>query len=193
MSKTNSLCITPKNFQDYKILGIGNNGTVYLTPDRKALKVFNRTKVCNKELLILKRACKSTYFPKIYEYGKNYILRDYVNGICLKNYIQENGLDIELYTKIIDILKEFKKLKFEKIDVRCKDIFILEDSSLMIIDPKNYCTKSRDYPRHLCKGLNNLGVLDKFMGFLKKENPKLYRKWSYKIYEYLYERSSFQQ
>lgn len=175
----------PDSLKDYKVLGKGNNGTVYLTPDNKALKLFNQVQVCRKEYLILKKVSGNDYFPKVYEYGKNYIIRDCIEGVSLTEYIKKHGLSRELSIEIIKLLQAFKNLNFTKLDTRCRDIFVTHDGSLMSIDPKNYYTKSRNYPRHLCKGLKKLGVLDIFMDVLKSEHPNLYKKWSHKVYRYL--------
>ncbi|MFR1314902.1 MAG: hypothetical protein ACLSBN_04345 [Clostridium perfringens] len=39
----------------------------------------------------------------------------------------------ELYLMIL----EFERLGFKRIDIRCKDIYIQDDYTLKIIDPKN--------------------------------------------------------
>lgn len=173
------------NLKDYELLGEGHNGKVYLMPDNKALKLFKQTNVCKNEYFLLKKVSGNRYFPKIHKHGKNYIIRDCINGISLKEYIEQNGLSKDLSLKLIDLIEEFKKLKFKKLDIRCRDIFVQPDGSLMTIDPKNYYTRNRDYPRHLCKGLNKLMVLDTFMDALKCTNFTLYEKWSKKIYKYL--------
>lgn len=185
MNENYSVFNDPETLKNYKLLGKGNNGSVYLMPDNKALKVFKRIDVCKKEYIILEKVSGNNYFPKVYEYGLNYIVRDCVDGISLTDYIKQNGLSRDLSIELISLLQEFKKLNFTKLDTRCKDIMVRDDGSLMTIDPKNYYRKTRNYPRHLCKGLRKLGVLDSFMNVLKSENPRLYKKWSKKIYNYL--------
>lgn len=89
------------------------------------------------------------------------------------------------------MLKEFKKLKFKKIDIRCRDIFLQPDGSLKVIDSKGFYSNERDFPQHLSKGLYNLGVLDSFLAILNEEDPKLYKKWSPKINSYISSRNVF--
>lgn len=176
------------NLLDCKFLGKGHNGVVYLLPDGKVIKICFDPKSCKKEYLILKKISKNKYFPRVYCMLGNYMIRDYVNGITLTNYIQLNGLDREVSIKILDLFEEFNKLNFLKEDIRCKDIMIQPDGSLMAIDPKKFYSKERDFPRHLSKGLNKLGVLDSFLSVVKEEKPDLYRKWNKKINNYLEER-----
>lgn len=173
------------NLLDCRSLGRGHNGEVFLLPDGKALKVcFNENSFYG-EASILKKVNGSKYFPRIYEVNGNYMVREYVEGECLKNYIKRNGLSRELVIKILALFKEFKRLKFKKLDLRVKDIFIQPDGKLKVIDPKKFYTKKRNFPRHLSKGLYHLGVLDFFLEVVKEEKPKLYRKWEPLIREYI--------
>lgn len=173
------------NLFQCKFLGKGHNGAVYLLPDNKVIKICFVMKDFYNESYILKKVNGNKYFPVIYETGGNYMIRDYVDGMPLKNYIKKNGLSKKLALDIFDMLKEFEKLKFKKIDVRCKDVFVEPDGKLKIIDPQKFYSKKRDFPRHLSKGLYKLKVLDFFMDLLKEEEPKLYRRWAHKIRTYI--------
>lgn len=173
------------NLFECKLLGKGHNGIVYLLPDNKVIKVCYVMKDFHGEAYILKKVKGNKYFPRIYEVGGNYMIRDYVDGITLKSYIKKNGLSRKLTLEIIELLKEFKKLKFRKIDVRCKDVYVQPNGKLMVIDPQKFYSKERDFPRHLSKGLYKLNVLDDFLCILKYEEPSLYKKWAYKIRRYV--------
>lgn len=180
-----------KNFEadllECKFLGKGNNGVVYLLPEGKIIKICYEVESCRKEYNILKRIHDNKYFPRVYGMMGNYMIRDYVDGEPLHKYIKRNGFTRRLAINIIELLEEFKKLKFTKQDIRCKDIMVKADESLMVIDPKKFYTKKRDFPRHLSKGLYKLGVLDEFMWILKEERPKLYEKWHKDIEKYIEE------
>lgn len=173
------------NLLDCKVLGKGHNGIVYLLPDGKVIKVCFDIKSCMKEYFILNKIGNNKYFPRVYGMSGNYMIRDYVDGVILKDYIKHHGLNKDLAIKILDLLEEFKNLQFLKEDLRCKDILIQSDGSLMVIDPKKFYSKKRDFPRHLSKGLYKLGVLDYFMSVAKVERPKLYNQWYEKINAYI--------
>ncbi|MCM8711400.1 protein kinase [Clostridium sp. SYSU_GA19001] len=168
-------------------LGKGHNGIVYLLPDNKVIKICFVMKDFYNEAYILKKVNGNKYFPRIYETGGNYMIRDYVDGLPLKKYIKINGLSRKLALDLITMLKEFERLKFKKIDVRCKDVFVEPDGKIKIIDPQKFYSKKRDFPRHLSKGLYKLNVLDIFMEVLKETEPKLYNKWHLKIKSYIQE------
>ncbi|MCM0649282.1 protein kinase [Clostridium swellfunianum] len=168
-----------------KFLGKGHNGIVYRLPDGKVIKICYVMKDFHGEAHILKKVRGSKYFPKLYEVGGNYMIRDYVDGLPLNKYIKKNGLSRKLVVDILELLKEFERLKFIKLDIRCKDVFVEPDGRLMVIDPQKFYSKKRDFPQHLSKGLYKLGVLDDFLIILKQENPSLYRKWVHKIRIYI--------
>jgi serine/threonine protein kinase len=168
-----------------KFLGKGHNGIVYRLPDGKVIKICYVMKDFYSEAHILKKVGGSKYFPSLYEVGGNYMIRDYVDGMPLNKYIKKNGLSRKLVRDILDLLKEFERLKFIKFDIRCKDVYVEPGGKLMVIDPQKFYTKKRDFPQHLSKGLFKLGVLDDFLIILKQEDLKLYRKWVHKIRLYI--------
>ncbi|MCY6959316.1 protein kinase family protein [Clostridium brassicae] len=168
-----------------ELLGSGHNGVVYLLPNNKAIKIFKDKNVCEKEYNILKRTNKSRYFPRTYNRGEYYIIRDYVRGERLDEYIKNKKLNKAICHNLIKLIKEFKKLRFKKLDIRCKDIYVGKKNSLMVIDPKNNYSKEVLYPRHLMKGLNKLGVLEQFLAVVKEESPENYKLWNFRIKQYL--------
>ncbi|MCY6354995.1 protein kinase [Clostridium sp. ZS2-4] len=173
-----------KMLQRAEFLGSGHNGIVYLLDNKKVIKIFKDKKVCKKEFTILRRTRKSNYFPKVYNHGAYYIIRDYVSGQRLDKYIKKHGFNIQIALNIIELINEFKRLNFNKLDIRCKDLYVGKDFSLTVIDPKNNYSKEVIYPRHLMKGLNKLGVLDEFLETVKEQSPKTYELWNYRIEQY---------
>ena len=130
------------------------------------------------------------YFPYLYKRGKYYIIRDMVEGKRLDKHIKENGLSQRLIKNIYDLLLEFKRLKFTKLDIRCKDIYVSENEKLMIIDPKKTYSRKVDHPRHLMKGLNRIGVLEEFFKGIRKIDLKKAISWESKFKRYC-ERKKF--
>ncbi|AGF58858.1 hypothetical protein [Clostridium saccharoperbutylacetonicum] len=176
--------VTEKLFREAVYLGEGNNGVVYELPNRKAIKIFLKKKVCNDEGSILAKTNGSKYFPRLYKRGNLYVIRDLVDGKRLDKYIRQNGLSEKLIKNIYELLLEFKKLKFKKLDVRCKDVYVSDSEKLMIIDPKKAYSRNVDYPRHLMKGLYKVGVLDEFLTEIRKINLKKATLWELKFLRY---------
>lgn len=173
------------NLLDCKFLGKGHNGIIYMLPEDKVIKICFNPESCEREYTILEKVNGNKYFPKVYGMSGNYMIRDYIDGIPLNKYIKRFGLNKELSLNLIDLLEEFKKLEFSKLDLRCKDIIVKPDGTVMVIDPKKFYSKNRDFPRHLTKGLYKLHVLKSFMKVVKEERPDLYSQWNKKINNYI--------
>ncbi|SHE85530.1 protein kinase [Clostridium fallax] len=173
-----------KDLKKGKLLAEGHEGIVFLLPNNRILKIFREEKIWRDELYILTKTKGSKYFPKVYEANTNYIVREYVKGERLDDYIKINGLSKELALKLYYMLMEFKKLKFRRIDIRCKDIYVSKDK-IKIIDPKNNYKKVVGFPRHLMKGLKNLNVLDKFLKTIYKKDKKLAKEWKEHFENYI--------
>jgi predicted Ser/Thr protein kinase len=176
--------VTEKLFREASYLGEGHNGVVYELPNKKAIKIFLRKKVCNDEGNILAKTNGSKYFPYLYKKGKYYVIRDLVEGKRLDKHIKQNGLSERLIRNIYELLLEFKRLKFKKLDVRCKDIYVSDSEKLMIIDPKKAYSRKIDYPRHLMKGLNKIGALEDFLKGIRKIDSKKAIEWEVKFGKY---------
>ena len=177
---------TEKLFKDAKLLGEGHNGIVYELPEEKAIKIFQDSKCCREESDILKKV-KSEYFPKVHNTGEYYIVRDMVYGYRLDHYIKKKGFNYELSEGLYKMLLEFKRLKFTKIDARCRDIYVGKDNEVMVIDPKQCYRKKVNYPRHLMKGLYKLGVLESFIEDLRIIDKKVANEWEKKFNNYIIE------
>ncbi|MFL0196559.1 protein kinase [Clostridium sp. WILCCON 0269] len=167
-------------------LGCGHNGIVYLLEDNKVIKIFKNKNICKNEYDLLKKTVGSRYFPKVYFHGPYYIVRDYASGKRLDHYIKKSGINKQICGEIIKLIMEFEKLNFNKLDIRCKDLYLSSDFSIKVIDPRNNYSRCGSYPRHLMKGLNKLGVLDEFLEMVKKEYNEVYKDWNFKIKRYLY-------
>ncbi|MGV8981990.1 protein kinase [Clostridium sp.] len=174
-----------KMIRTSEFLGSGHNGIVYLLPNQRVIKIFKDKKICGKEYSIFMKTRSSKYFPKVYEHGDYYIVRDLANGQRLDKYIKKHGITKEISHNLVDLIKEFKRLNFKRLDIRCKDLYLNEDFSITVIDPKNNYSKKVNYPRHLMKGLNNLGVLDEFLSVVSEVNSEFYELWDFNFNEYL--------
>lgn len=182
MSKKDTINEEYKNnygidLENCKLLGEGNHGKVYLIANDRIIKICKDSKSCIFESFILGRTSGSKHFPKMYDYDEHYIVRDYVGGEPLTKYIKENNINKNIIFSLIELLEEFIRLGFTKLDVRCRDLMIQSDGNIMVIDPKSSYTRKMGYPRHLMKGLKKLGALDEFIDTLKLERPDLYEMW----------------
>ena len=176
---------TEELFKSATFLGEGHNGIVYSLPGDKAIKIFKEIKCCKEEGEILKRVNRSKFFPKVYKLGKLYIVRDEVKGERLDHYIKKNGFNYEISQGLYQMIEEFYRLKFTKLDARCRDIYVTKSNRIMVIDPKQSYTKKVNFPRHLMKGLEKLGVLESFLEDIEIIDKKIAKDWRKRYNQYL--------
>lgn len=170
-----------------KFLGKGKEGSVYLTPEGYALKVFHNKKKAEDETDILEKVSGSRFFPTVLFIANNMVLRDYVEGNNLYEYINKNGLSYNLSVEIVELIEEFKHLNFKRLDIRNAHIFVNKNEKIQIIDPRKVFEKDIPYPKEIIKILVNLNVFDKFLEYLLDYNQKLVKYWidGYNYFKYM--------
>jgi predicted Ser/Thr protein kinase len=161
----------------FEYIGHGRNGKVYLMPDGRVIKVCKMEYSCRSEYEVLKAAEGSPYFPRVYEKVGKAIIRDYVEGEVLPSYIKKHGLSRTLAINLINLIEEFRRLNFKRLDIRGAHIYVKEDESIMVIDPASQTTWKEHYPKLLLRELRRHKVSKKFYQILREERPDLYKMW----------------
>ncbi|MBE6054769.1 MAG: serine/threonine protein kinase [Clostridium sartagoforme] len=170
--------------KDFKLLGSGAEGSVYLTPEGYALKVFKNIKNAKDEQEILKNTIDSSFFPKPIIRISNILIREYVAGVNLMQYISKYGLPKELSREIIDLIEDLKRLNFKRINFRNAHIFVNSKGKIKVIDPRKPYTKITPYPKDIVKILVKYHVFEKFLKDVIEYKPTLLPYWT-SAYDYL--------
>ncbi|MBW6409465.1 serine/threonine protein kinase [Clostridium weizhouense] len=165
------------NIKECEFLGSGHEGSVYLTPEGFALKVFYKKKNADAEVNILEKVKDSRFFPKVLFIAGNMVLREYVEGDNLHKFLKEHGLSYNLSCEIIDLIEDFKKLGFKRLNIRNAHIFVCKDNKIQIIDPREPYKKSTPYPKDIIKILVKLNLFDNFLKHLLSYKPHLLSYW----------------
>ncbi|MEG0295806.1 MAG: serine/threonine protein kinase [Clostridium sp.] len=160
-----------------KFLGKGNEGSVYLTPEGYALKIFYNEKHADYEVDNLEKVKSSRFFPKVVFQAQNMILREYVEGINLSNYLKKKGLSYKLSIEIIELIEDFKKLGFTRLNIRDAHIFVDKNAKIKVIDPRKPFVKITPYPKDIIKTLVKQDLFDDFLKHVMEYNPELLSYW----------------
>ena len=158
-------------------IGQGRCGRVYLMPDGRVIKIFKDEESCIQEYIILESVKGNKHFPQAYECRGNSMIRDYVDGVCLDEYIKRNGLSKNISQNLAQLIQDFKKLGFTRLDMRCSHIFVQMDESIMVIDPREHYSQRVPYPKKMLGKLKKLHFANKFMRTIKVLYPSLYGEW----------------
>jgi len=165
------------NIKDLDFLGKGTQGAVYKIDNKTCIKIFNKKGDCAKERLTLEMAQNSPYFPIIYSSGKDYIIREYIEGIELDKYLKSYPLTINISKKILDIYEAIGEVGYKRQDIVLFHIFLTRDGSFKIIDTGRVMKERRTYPKLILMDLKELGCKEEFLNHVKLLRKDLYEKW----------------
>nr|WP_133628803.1 hypothetical protein [Fonticella tunisiensis] len=162
-----------------KFIGKGMQGSVYKIDDNKCIKIFESEKICKQEVDTLNMAQGNPHFPRIFSWGKNFIVREYVDGIELDKYLKENPLTLDLSEKMVRLYEAMVEVGYKRCDAILFHIFLTKDGSLRMIDTARMMKKTVVYPKIMMEELDKLGYKDIFLSHVKMLRPSLYELWKH--------------
>lgn len=178
MKVFNKKRVSRRDVEEYKLIGDGKDGEVYQLTYDKCVKIFFQEETQKKELKALIIGQSSPIIPRLYEYGENYIVMEYIHGISLARHLKrEKYITEELTKKILIMLDELKKIGFTRWDTEVRHILINEEGQLKVIDHKRAFTSNNKAPTKLLEGLQKIGLSKDFLYNVKKIQPSVYGKW----------------
>lgn len=166
------------NIRELHYLGAGTQGKVYKIDSQRCIKIFKRKQICADEIETLAMAQVDSHFPKLYEFGNEYIIREYIDGIELDKYLLSHPLTPEISSKIIEIYEAMNIVGFSRLDAALFHIFLTPSDEIKLIDTARAMKKKSIYPALIIKGLRDLGYKKQFLDFVKANKPDVYIKWS---------------
>lgn len=160
-----------------EVLGQGTQGKVYKIDSKTCIKIFKNPDSCKKEIKTLKMAQEDPHFPKLYDYGNRYIIRECIHGVELDKYLMHNPLTKEISLKIIDVYEALGRVGYKRQDIMLFHIFMTSCSYFRIIDTARAMKGKTSYPKRILEQLEKLGYKNEFLSYVNQERPDLYSKW----------------
>jgi predicted Ser/Thr protein kinase len=165
------------DISNLKFIGQGTQGKVYFLPPDKVIKIFHRKRSCQDQIFILQCAKNSRFFPKVYNHDDYSIVMDFVPGVTLKEYLENNKLSKKLAFELVELICEFERLGFTRLDIRAPHIFVQADESIIAIDPRKSFQIVQKYPLKILGTLKKFGALDQFFMLIKNRYNDKYSEW----------------
>lgn len=166
------------NPTNFPLIGMGAQGAVFKLSEEQCVKIYTNALQAKMELEALKAGQNLTFFPRLYEYGKNYIVMEYFNAPTLKEYLRNCTYIPESITnKLLFILSEMKKAQFTMVDAPLRHIFVLENEELKVIDHVNAFKRVHPVPLKLLRDLNIILLKESFLSQVRNLEPKTYDTW----------------
>ncbi len=161
----------------YEFIGKGCQGAVFKLSPKKCVKVYTNERDRAKEQKVLEMAASSKFFPNLIESGKRHIVMEYIDGTTLEAYLKkEKKISKDITRQIIQLLKELKRLRIPRRDLKLRHIILTTDHQIKLIDHVNSFIKKRN-PKKLFIGLKRLHLLSSFLNQVKELDLNLYNDW----------------
>ena len=159
------------------LVGEGSHGKVYRLDENRCIKVCQHEEDMQLEYRVLKHSERFPQFPKVYECQGNYMVREFIEGHNIVDFIKKNGFDADLAKQLTEIIDAFTELGFTRLDCRLSQVFVTADKQLKVIDTTRHMDKTASYPYKLLKGLEKLGYKQMFLNYVKEFRPTYYKAW----------------
>ncbi|KAA0564448.1 kinase [Rossellomorea aquimaris] len=170
--------ISKKDLEALEVIGDGKDGEIYKVAEDKVVKYFFKEETHQRELEAMKIGQTSSIMPRLYEFGDNYIVMEFVQGISLARHMKRYGhIDEEMTKKILFVLEEFKRLGFSRWDTEVRHMLMDENGEFKVIDHKRAFTSNSPVPTKLLKGMKKFGLTGEFLENVKNLNPELHDAW----------------
>ncbi|MBY0146237.1 hypothetical protein [Neobacillus niacini] len=166
------------NPTNFPLIGMGAQGAVFKLSEERCVKIYSNTLQAQMELEALKAGQHLAFFPRLYDFGENYIVMEYFNAPTLKEYLRNCTYIPESITrKLLYILGEMRKAQFTMVDAPLRHIFVMENEELKVIDHVNAFKRVHPVPLKLLRDLNMMLLKESFLSRVKKMEPATYEMW----------------
>jgi predicted Ser/Thr protein kinase len=160
----------------FRLIGKGHQGAVFQIDEYRCVKIYSANESRQRELHALQLGGKIGICPKVYFWGENFIVMEYLTHPTLFEYLDKNPLTKELTMKIIDLLECFEKIGFNRFDHSARHIYMVPNGKMKIIDVVHMI---KPKPVLLAKKLiGDMGPkAEDFVRFVQELSPKWYNRW----------------
>lgn len=162
----------------YPLIGMGSQGAVFKLTEEKCVKIYSDPLQAKAEAEALKAGQKLSCIPKIYDTGKNYVVMEYFNAPNLKEYLKNcTYIPESISKKLLNMLKELKKVNFTMVDAPLRHIFVVGNEELKVVDHVNAFKRNHPLPFKLLRDLKMIHLKDSFLAQVKKLETNTYNEW----------------
>ncbi|MEH7238303.1 AarF/UbiB family protein [Bacillus sp. JJ1562] len=180
ISKIGDSEVSVDNPTNYPLIGKGKHGAVFKLSSKKCVKVFYRDGLAKKESDVYKNVGESNLLPRIYQVGDNYIVMEYIPGRSLNDMILDEEVEqlpSSIVKKVIEMMKEMKRLGFSRLDVTASHLIITAKGDFKLIDHENSMSKHQPYPARLFNRLRRYNKLQSFLKQVRDIDKSIYLEW----------------
>lgn len=126
---------------------VGYTGLYLKISTDRCVKIYVKPRHAKREQESLRKAKELPFVPKLYEYGENYTVMEYVVGVTLKKYLKAKGyVPYEIAKAIMDMLLKMEEKGFTKLDTPLRHTILTPNGECKLIDHVNSYHSRRTAP-----------------------------------------------
>lgn len=173
-----------ENPQNQEMIGRGYQGAVFKYSDDKCIKVFARICDAKVEAEVYKSMKDNAVIPKLFGFGENFIIIEYIKGVTLDDYLWKKGyISTNITRQMLDIIRNTKYKNYNLTDVQLDNIIVDKDENLKLIDLGEILSVD-ERPSFLFKVINDMKKLNSFLEQVKQFDYSLFKTWEISMREY---------
>ncbi|MFK9094774.1 hypothetical protein [Bacillus salipaludis] len=162
------------NPTDLSLLSKHEKYAVFRLDENRCILIFAKEGYAEREYENRWLGAKKGISFGAYDWGKNYVVTDYLEATTLQEYLESHIMTRELAEKIIKLLDDLDESGFMT-NQAPQDILIFSNESLKVENLKKNLTGKPPFPKKMLKGL---GVHAKtFLNFVLEVDKARYEEW----------------
>ncbi|WP_230501628.1 protein kinase family protein [Sutcliffiella rhizosphaerae] len=146
-NKRNHMKLISYNYQELELIGSGRSAYVFRIRGRNiAIKVFYPPfeHLAQKEASVYERLAGISYFPILYNSGKNFIVIDFVEGLTLFGcLVTGKQMNRSILSDVDDAIKHARERGLNPSDIHLHNILITPTERIILIDVVRFTQKNR--------------------------------------------------
>lgn len=185
INEIKKITVTPSNSKDdmvhnptdLPIVNVGKKSAeIRIDATRSATFLKNEASAEEEHQALLMGASLG-FTPKVYGIRGTYVVTEFLEAPTLTDHLEHHSLTRELTQKIIQLLEDFQKAGYTRIDHDPASIYVMPDGSLKVANVRSRIKlPPKNFPKKLIRGMGKQ-VTD-FLNLVQELNPAMYQEWS---------------
>jgi len=163
------------NPTDLPLLSKYEKYAVFRLDENRCIMIFAKEGYAEREYENRRLGAEKGISYDVYEWGKNYVVTDYLEATSLLEYLKSHTMTRDLVEKMIQLLDDLDGAGFMT-NQAPEDILILSDGKLKVGNLKKNYTGKRPFPKKLLKGLGD--NTKTFLQYMLEMDKARYEEWS---------------
>lgn len=165
------------NPTDLPIMRLDKKTAVIRIDATRSATFFRKEDSAEEEYAALLLGASLGFTPKVYGLRGTYVVTEIMEAPTLADHLEQHSLTPELTEKLLQLLDDFQKAGYTRLDHDPAYIHVMPDGNLKVVNVKNHIKLPRKmFPKQFLIGMGK--QITEFLNRVKILRPALYQEWS---------------